>query len=58
MSGTQTLRESCGTTTKTVELEVRVGIPLVGGKIESLIADLMRKALKVENAVGRQYLTS
>ena len=56
MSGTLTLRESGGTTTETVELEVRVGIPLVGGKIESLIADLMRKALKVENAVGRQYL--
>ena len=58
MSGTLSLRESGGTTTETVELEVRVGIPLVGGKIESLIADLMRKALKVENAVGRQYLTS
>jgi len=58
MSGTLSLRESGGTTTETMELEVRVGIPLVGGKIESLIADLMRKALKVENAVGRQYLTS
>ena len=38
-------------------MEIRVGIPLVGGKIESLIADLLRKALKAENAVGRQYLT-
>jgi hypothetical protein len=58
MSGTLALRESGGTTTETVEMEIRVSIPLVGGKIESLIADLMRKALRAENAVGRQYLTS
>jgi hypothetical protein len=57
MSGTIALRESGGTTTETVEMEIKVGIPLVGGKIESLIADLLRKALKAENAVGRQYLT-
>ena len=57
MNGTLTLRESGGTTTETVEMEIRVSIPLVGGKIESLIADLMRKALRTENAVGRQYLT-
>ena len=56
MSGTVALRESGGTTTETVEMEIRVSIPLVGGKIESLIADLLRKALKAENAVGRQYL--
>ncbi len=57
MKGTITVRESGGTTTETVQMEIRVGIPLVGGKIESLIADLLRKALRVENAVGRQYLT-
>ena len=57
MSGTVSLRDSGGTTTETVEMEIRVSIPLVGGKIESLIADLLRKALKAENAVGRRYLT-
>jgi hypothetical protein len=57
MSGTIALRESGGTTTETVEMEIRVSMPLVGGKIESLIANLLRKALKAENAVGRQYLT-
>ena len=56
MSGTVTLRESGGTTTETVDMEVRVGIPLVGGKLESLIADLLRKALRAENAVGRRHL--
>jgi hypothetical protein len=58
MSGTVTLRESGGTTTETVAMEVRVNIPLVGGKIESLIADLLRKALRAENSVGRQYLAN
>jgi len=56
MRGTIRLRESGGTTTETVDMEIKVGIPLVGGKIESLIADLLRKALKSENAVGRSYL--
>ena len=57
MRGTITLRESGGTTTETVEMQIKVGIPLVGGKIESLVADLLRKALKSENAVGRAYLS-
>jgi hypothetical protein len=56
MSGTMTLRESGGTTTETVDMEIKVGIPLVGGKIESLISDLLRKALRAENAVGRRWL--
>jgi hypothetical protein len=56
MTGTMTLRESGGTTTETVDMEIRVNIPLVGGKIESLISDLLRKALKAENSVGRRYL--
>jgi hypothetical protein len=56
MRGTITLREAGGTTTETVRMEIKVGIPLVGGKIESLIADLLRKALRAENAVGRRYL--
>ncbi len=56
MRGTIRLRESGGTTTETVAMEIKVSIPLVGGKIESLIADLLRKALKAENIVGRSYL--
>ena len=56
MRGTIRIRESGGTTTETVAMEIKVSIPLVGGKIESLIADLLRKALKAENAVGRDYL--
>jgi uncharacterized protein YndB with AHSA1/START domain len=56
MTGSITLREAGGTTTETVAMEIKVSIPLVGGKIESLISDLLRKALRAENAVGRTYL--
>ncbi len=57
MSGTARLRESGGVTTETVDLSIKVSIPLVGGKIEGLIADLLLKALKAENHVGRDYLS-
>lgn len=57
MTGTVSLSESGGVTTERVEMEIKVNIPLVGGKIESLIADLLKKALRAENAVGRQYLS-
>jgi hypothetical protein len=56
MTGTASLDEAGGTTTERVDLEIQVGIPLVGGKIEGLIAEMLLKALKAENAVGRQYL--
>jgi hypothetical protein len=57
MSGTIRLVESGGTTTETVEMQIKVNIPLVGGRIESLISDLLRKALKAENVTGRAYLS-
>ena len=57
MTGTINLSESGGVTTERLEMTIKVSIPLVGGKIESLIADLLRKALKAENRVGRDYLS-
>lgn len=57
MSGTVRLEESAGRTTETIELEIKVGIPLVGGKIEGLIADMLLKALRNENETGRDYLS-
>ena len=56
MTGTITLSESGGVTTETLEMTIKVNIPLVGGKIETLIAGLLRSALKAENVVGREYL--
>lgn len=45
-----------GGTTETVTLDIEVGLPLVGGKLEFLIKDLMRKALEAENQTGRKWL--
>ena len=56
--GTATLTESNGRTVEAVDLTVKVSIPLVGGKLEGLISDLIIKALKAENAVGREWLAS
>lgn len=57
MRGTATLSESDGTTTETIDLMIKVGIPLVGGKIEALLADKLLRSLKAENTVGRDYLS-
>jgi hypothetical protein len=58
MTGTISLSESGGVTTERLEMTIKVNIPLVGGKIENLISDLLRKALQAENAVGRDYLST
>jgi uncharacterized protein YndB with AHSA1/START domain len=57
MTGTITLEESGGRTTETVDVRIKVNIPLVAGKIEDLIAGMLRKALIAENEVGRDYLS-
>lgn len=38
MTGTARIEEANGVTTETVDLTVKVGIPLLGGKLEDLIA--------------------
>lgn len=57
MSGTALLTQDPDGVTETVNLAVKVNIPLVGGKLEGLIADMLVKALRAENKVGRDYLT-
>lgn len=37
--------------------EVKVQVPLVGGKLEGLVADLLRKALAAEGRVGEKWLS-
>ena len=56
MTGTARLSEANGVTTESVDMTIKVGIPLVGGRIEDLISGLLLKALKAENQVGREYL--
>ncbi|WP_435744780.1 DUF2505 domain-containing protein [Nocardioides sp. SYSU DS0663] len=57
MSGHVRLVEEGGRTVEQIEMTIRVSIPLVGGKIESLVGDMLLKSLKVENTVGREYLS-
>ena len=36
--------------------DIKVKIPMLGGKLEGLIGDLLKKALKSEQRVGRAWL--
>ncbi len=55
-TGTLELREAGGTTTEVLDLDVSIRIPLVGGKIESMVASLLSDALDVERRVGVEWL--
>lgn len=55
--GTLVLTESGATTTESIDLDLSVRIPLVGGKIESLIAGLFSEALDREHEVGVEWLS-
>ena len=54
--GNTALAESAGRTTQTVHLSIKVPIPLVGGRLEALVKDLMEKAYHAEHEVGMAYL--
>lgn len=59
MTGTAVLEATPeGGTVETVTLDIKVRIPLVAGKIEGLVGDLLLKALKAEYKVGRDYLSA
>lgn len=57
MRGTATLVEVDGVTTETVDLQVTVKIPLVGGKIEELLAKLLGSAMRAEERTGKAWLS-
>jgi hypothetical protein len=44
-------------TVESVTGEVRVRVPMVGGKLEGLVGDLFRTALQTEQRVGRAWLS-
>ena len=56
MNGTARLVQSGADAVETVTMEVKVGIPLVGGKLEDLIAGLLDDAFRAENKVGLKWL--
>lgn len=56
MQGTVTLTAVDGGTTEVVDVAVKASIPLIGGKLETMISDMLGKALRAENKVGRDWL--
>jgi hypothetical protein len=56
MKGTAVLAEAGGVTTETVTLDITVKIPLVAGKIETLIGKILGSALRAENRTGVTWL--
>jgi hypothetical protein len=56
MRGTITLAQDGEGTVETVEADVKVAIPMLGGKLEKLIADLLGSALRSEQRVGEAWL--
>jgi uncharacterized protein YndB with AHSA1/START domain len=56
LHGGITLAPNGSGTVETVSGEIKVHIPLVGGKLEKLIAEILVKALRTEEKVGRAWL--
>lgn len=56
VAGTIDLEEADGGTVQRVVLDITVKVPVVGGKIEGLLEDMLRDALTKENEVGRERL--
>lgn len=56
MTGTATLVQDGDGVTEKVDMTVTVRLPLIGGKAEGLIADMLGKALRAEHTVGRDWL--
>ena len=55
-TGTISLAPDGDGTVETVELDVKVKVPLIGGKLESLMADTIGSGYEVEHTVGRAWL--
>lgn len=56
MKGRARIEQRGDDVVETIELTVKVGLPLVGGKIEGMIAGLLGQAFKAENKVGSKWL--
>jgi hypothetical protein len=56
MTGTATLVADADGVTEQVDMEVTVNLPLIGGKVEGLVADMLTKSLAAEHHVGRAWL--
>ena len=55
-SGTIRLEPSGAGTTEVVELDIKVKVPLIGGKLERLMAEKVAAGMDVEHTVGVAWL--
>jgi carbon monoxide dehydrogenase subunit G len=55
-TGTIRLEEAGSGTREIVELEIKVKVPLIGGKLEKLIAEKVTSGMDIEHAVGTAWL--
>lgn len=56
MTGSLSVEQAGDDVVEQVDLEIRVGIPLVGGKAEGLLAEFLGSAFDAENKVGVKWL--
>lgn len=56
LNGSATLSSSGSTTTLRYDLEVKASVPLIGGKLEKLVADLTVEGFGKEEATGVAWL--
>lgn len=56
LSGTATLKSAGATTTLRYDLDVKATVPLIGGKLEKLVAELTVDGFKKEEAAGVAWL--
>ena len=56
ISGTLALAQHGADVVESVTLDVRIGIPLLGGRLEDMVAGLMGDAFRAENKVGVKWL--
>jgi uncharacterized Zn-binding protein involved in type VI secretion len=55
-TGTVALAAEGAGTVQTVTGDVKVKIPMLGGRLEGLVGDMLRAALQTEHRVGRAWL--
>jgi hypothetical protein len=56
MTGTTSLTPSGADVVQALDLTVKVSIPLVGGKVEGLVADFVTRSFDAQNKVGVRWL--
>jgi uncharacterized protein YndB with AHSA1/START domain len=56
VKGTITLEPAGSGTREIIELDLKIKVPLIGGKLEKLLADKVAAGIEAEQSVGAAYL--